>query len=827
MISQYRKICLVFLLPLSFLFFHCYTKLDPRSYPFKVQKITQLAAYSYSVDLEGDGWSEIITANPTRSGKIAPNIIISSSFLGVLEQINFRGELILPLYFLDVNADGKQEILVPIVRNDSLLIRFVSHKGKKLKAIYLTAGKPRIDDGDTLSWDPKISAISLLDVNRDVEKDLVVILCTGLARYPRGIFAYNLQSGELLGKRLMGAAVEKLFIDDFDRDGTEDMIIASGAPNNGAVAGGLNDSTSYLLSFNTAIPFELNWQRETGNRYNGENFIYADMDNDGKKELFGYSVSNSGNPKKTVFRYYNPLNGRINYEMPTGEYFIDALPVDLNHDKNMEIIATDGKSHQLWIYDNKFKLIESKNIGYQIDAIRQIPDINEDGDPEIGILIPNGLLIYSKKIHVECFLPHVNSGLQVVRQGYNQAPLFFAGSPTGNILTRIVINKPFWFFRYGRSVGIILLVCLLFAGLYYFRHAQQENILIGKIQDILLETNDRGILLLGQNGRVMRMNELFLRLYTTCTNGVKKGTPLEQIVSVSQLSTTISSLTALPPRRREMTIDYIVDGYIKPLEIIAEPVRVRHQRKNFWLLSFADCSRDIENQKNKTWAKMARRVAHDIKNPLTSILLSLQRLQLEYYDKGPENAKDYDVYTTRIIERIEALRRMTRNFMKFVNIEKLNLVETNFYEFFEKTVFSIQKGLPPDIVLETDVGQNLPPVRVDPEQIKVVFDNLVANAVNAMPEGGKIVISVHLEKALLLNGAEKPHDYLVIEVKDIGVGIPKQDMDKLFELDFSQSTGGTGLGLAMVKKIVQDHGGHIEVESEVGAGSVFSVYLLI
>jgi len=97
-----------------------------------------------------------------------------------------------------------------------------------------------------------------------------------------------------------------------------------------------------------------------------------------------------------------------------------------------------------------------------------------------------------------------------------------------------------------------------------------------------------------------------------------------------------------------------------------------------------------------------------------------------------------------------------------------------------------------------------------------------------MPEGGRITISTQLAQGLQLKGlTDHPRDYVLLEVLDTGIGIPEQDRELLFDPDFTASEGGLGLGLAIVKKIIDDHKGHIDVASEPGTGTVFSVYLPI
>lgn len=123
-----------------------------------------------------------------------------------------------------------------------------------------------------------------------------------------------------------------------------------------------------------------------------------------------------------------------------------------------------------------------------------------------------------------------------------------------------------------------------------------------------------------------------------------------------------------PYRRHQKIIDMEISGKVRPLLIDIEPIQNGFPGSPYWLILLTDQSVDIQLQQAKTWTKMAQKVAHDIKNPLSAILLSLQQLQLKYKKRIPEASVEFDPYVSRIIGRIDSLRQMTRNFMKFVRI---------------------------------------------------------------------------------------------------------------------------------------------------------------
>ncbi len=116
-------------------------------------------------------------------------------------------------------------------------------------------------------------------------------------------------------------------------------------------------------------------------------------------------------------------------------------------------------------------------------------------------------------------------------------------------------------------------------------------------------------------------------------------------------------------------------------------------------------------------------------------------------------------------------------------------------------------------------------VSLDRAQIWAVLDNLVANAVNAMPDGGVITLSTSVARAVQISEVEAAGDYVILEVLDTGTGILPEHRERIFEPGFSTAVEGTGLGLAIAHKIVKDHGGTITVESHLGSGSAFCVHL--
>jgi signal transduction histidine kinase len=198
-------------------------------------------------------------------------------------------------------------------------------------------------------------------------------------------------------------------------------------------------------------------------------------------------------------------------------------------------------------------------------------------------------------------------------------------------------------------------------------------------------------------------------------------------------------------------------------------------------------------------------------------------MQIEYRERAPAVANRLDRYSRRIEDRIEQLRQMTNNFLKFVDVDRPVLRRVSLNDLVRAFADSLGRTLPPDIRVVTRLAPDLPPVHADADQVHAALDNLTANAVNAMPEGG--VITLATAPAPCARPGEPPIDGVALEVLDTGVGIAEAVRPHLFEAGVSGTEGGSGLGLAIVRKIVTDHGGTIAVSTEAGIGSAFTVVL--
>jgi two-component system nitrogen regulation sensor histidine kinase NtrY len=239
---------------------------------------------------------------------------------------------------------------------------------------------------------------------------------------------------------------------------------------------------------------------------------------------------------------------------------------------------------------------------------------------------------------------------------------------------------------------------------------------------------------------------------------------------------------------------------------------------------FDDVTPLVRTQRVAAWRDVARRLAHEIKNPLTPIQLCAERLR-RHFGGAPSPVKELvDECTSTIVGEVESLKALVDEFAQFARMPAPKAVPSNLNAVLNETL-SLYNGLFSHIKLEKQFAVALPPVRLDVEQIRRVVINLVDNAIEAFggpqgttPDGQPPCITIETQH-------DATNAVARIVVADNGPGVPAADREKLFMPYYSTKRRGSGLGLAIVRRIVAEHGGSIEVSDNVPHGSRFVMEL--
>lgn len=230
----------------------------------------------------------------------------------------------------------------------------------------------------------------------------------------------------------------------------------------------------------------------------------------------------------------------------------------------------------------------------------------------------------------------------------------------------------------------------------------------------------------------------------------------------------------------------------------------------------------IEGQRDAAWSEVARRLAHEIKNPLTPIQLSADRLRQKYLKKmSPEDSKTLERLTSTIIQQVDTMKSMVNTFSDYARPPKINPEATDLNELVSGVV-DLFKSAHRQVSFELELDDQLQPMPADSSRLRQVINNLVKNAIEASAELDEATILA--QTRLFSTDSET---YVEIEVRDQGEGITSSEAENIFEPYVTNKTRGTGLGLAIVKKIIEEHGGVVSLENNVGPGAAAIIRLPI
>ena len=239
------------------------------------------------------------------------------------------------------------------------------------------------------------------------------------------------------------------------------------------------------------------------------------------------------------------------------------------------------------------------------------------------------------------------------------------------------------------------------------------------------------------------------------------------------------------------------------------------ERQDMGLVLVFDDMSDLEKaQRMAAWREVARRIAHEIKNPLTPIQLSAQRLKRRYGERFAEDGQLFEECTSMIIRQVEELKRLVSEFSNFARMPEVNPSPNNLAKIVEDTL-GFYEG-PSGITFDFRSDPGVPVFNLDREQMTRVLINLLDNAVAAIGDQGRVEIILTFDRLLKM---------VRLEIADNGVGISPQDRSRLFEPYFSTKKSGTGLGLAIVSTIVADHDGFVRVQDNQPRGTRFIIEL--
>ncbi len=334
-----------------------------------------------------------------------------------------------------------------------------------------------------------------------------------------------------------------------------------------------------------------------------------------------------------------------------------------------------------------------------------------------------------------------------------------------------------------------------------------------RFSEAILESIPTGVISIGGDGSIHRVNRAMGKIFPE--EAVARATRLEDLFSREDTAE-IRYLMKRARRTGTATRQMELRTPSRKLQAAVTVSALEERLTSGFVVVLEDTSELLRAQKSAAWHEVARRVAHEIKNPLTPIALSAERIarQIDRLEPAAPQGKILKECATIISKSVESVKTLVDEFSQFARFPAAQPVRADLNEVVEQAL-GVFKGRLDGITIQTRFAPGLPPVNVDREQFGRVVINLVDNAAEAMQDA--------LVKTLYIATQPGTVETVELVIADSGCGVSQDEKEKLFLPYFSTKNRGTGLGLAIVSHIVAEHNGTIRVEDNQPVGARFTV----
>jgi len=350
------------------------------------------------------------------------------------------------------------------------------------------------------------------------------------------------------------------------------------------------------------------------------------------------------------------------------------------------------------------------------------------------------------------------------------------------------------------------------------RKLRDQNIEIEEkrhYMEFVLKNVSAGVVTLDANGMVSTINKSAEKMLGVKSEEVlnKSFDKMLTVQNKDLAAEIMENLSLTRDASIEVALKLIIEGRPRSFLITVSALRDDTGQHMGIVMVFDDLTELEKGQRMAAWREVARRIAHEVKNPLTPITLSAQRLKRKYSQQLGESV--FEECTQIIIDQVDLIRNLVNEFSSFARFPSANPKPCDLVPTIEETIALYREGHP-NIKFEIQNTDDIPPLNLDRQQIKQALINLIDNAIGAITQDGIISFAVSHDPIL---------KRIRIEVADNGPGISNEDKTRLFEPNFSTKKTGMGLGLTIVSTIIADHNGVISVQDNIPHGAKFVIEL--
>jgi signal transduction histidine kinase len=829
---------LVFLLGIFFIFLLA-KRASPPFYSYYFSRVSSKypCQRAFVSDIDQDGADEIIVYGG-ESSSVHKFVVLNSEM-----RIIFQATSIIPQCrnfnpLPPINVDEDPELEIPFCSNDDIstclsVIDFTLAKGGRIfqKKIYPLKKVIGIDTDRNGLFDGGLFISKVTDLDRDSKKEIVYLINTGRDDFPRLIIFTDQGTGKEIWRFPLGPHIWRIKTLDIDKDGLDEILVGTRSPMNGRIYSGIDDEHPYaiVLKINGSIL----WKRRFARGFGTFDFFPGDFNGDGKKELFGVLCREGTGPPfcEGVF-LMDPLTGDTldSWHPPEGRLHSISVckVVDINDDGRDELLVglRDGNLMKVDIptsAPNALRAQSILNVKREITYI-EVSDLTNNGSKEIILIVDgNTLQVYDNKLRIiafyeQCF-PINNFNIVSPGEGLQKRIGFFE-----SIISPKTEEAYFVQYKLEKSLPKVLpfptetffiflsLFALFLFAFYLLRKDSFYRTRLAILQKLGTWWK-RGVIVLNKEGNVLFTNPKTHKLIDIPFEGLESGDFIQataQKEGLRMLSDFLASFLQSKEKKNRTE-----------LSLGDQRIEVKVEREGDKLFIFLE-EKEETYKVYYSWAKAIQSLIHKIKNSLNNITLGLTKINEDSIEILPKNKEIFDILDKereRLKKHLISLSRLT----SLIKEPIFEIVDINSLVRETLLSFPIRK----EISLNVNLEKDLPPIYVDQEKIVELIKNLLENAMKAIKGKGVIDVSTFLLERLPESPKEKLRRYVCIRIADNGCGISEENLGRIFDPNFSTFEEGLGLGLTIVKYIVEAHQGEIHVESKVGLGTTFSVCLPI
>lgn len=644
----------------------------------------------------------------------------------------------------------------------------------------------------------------------------------------RGLMAVDIEENKILWKRLIGPQVANVRLADLDGDGMLEIVTSTYAPNNGVSWEGTSDDSSYILVYNTEG--QRLWKKSFGPYWTAAYADVGDFDGTGKKKIVVLQNTNMDQPfyQDKMF-IVDPANWQIIAEKGIGDNIavqrerMPDLCKDFNGDGKDEIVIGNSDGFVRLLDGSLKELTHSRH--YQEIIISAVEDLDGDGIYEIVCRIPDeSIVVLNNNLEQLCEYQYPVSLVTRVQPVHVNRETFILFHYIVNGISQAALLQfqkssiPFPVMDTAKSPFYYILAALFLVALFSLYKREKNRAIQSFIASIAQAGISDQLLLLNRAGNIKFIGSLWAQIL-----GIHAAEVLNKNINTFLQQPELDQLSdAFKDVLTGKAFEKVISLPSTAVQYKLNSKFIRHLQL-FSVMLF-DLREEEHIRQMKHWAQVAQKLAHGIKNPLTAVKLNAE--ELEHYLKEKYSAKDKESqeYLRAITEQVDRLKRMSDGFMRFANLDLPSLETTDINALVTHLVMQ-WKPETKKIKIDLDLQKDLPPALLNTDQFEYAFRNVFFNAIESLADNQG---SIHITTRFVQLFKDDPKDgaysnYIELQIHDTGTGIPPELIDKVTQPYFTTKSGGTGLGLNIVQKIMDSHYGHLEIQSTEGMGTTVTL----